>query len=489
MALALSGTGACLESNARAGGLEGRQELQRALSEYLFLSAQMGFSHREAIESTEEKFGTRNGDEFSVRISASAQELGPLGAYFGMGLRLRPASSGMSPFVDPYDDFDLRRNLRLNGAYLEYNHKDLDHRERFRIRAGRLAQLDHGAQLLICDGVSGRFLLKQSLQVSAYGGIRARLDDLHRFSERPRRQQLCSGAGIDWVRAAWKISARYLYEQLHRPQVRASYFEAMLGINIAAELLVADSPSRSAGPLSLLVRFDGDWASTDERLNLRWLFVGQSGDDPRSYGRADFAVLSQAGANQAAFERLYLGNSKAHVRGHFDLQYWLLPQVALRAGAFGRAPLRNDDRQSLRPQVMQAWLGPELSTASGWRLGLEGEVGRENAGTDSDIFALGGEAVSRQTGLRVYGELPWTLSEEMRIALSPSFLASWSDLENALTRSENQARYAFGGVLAWTWDRHLRLAAHYDAEILPQFGSGGIHLVHRAELWLQGSYR
>jgi len=156
---------------------------------------------------------------------------------------------------------------------------------------------------------------------------------------------------------------------------------------------------------------------------------------------------------------------------------------------FGRAQLNTDDQRSLRPKLIEVWAGPELSTAQGWRLGIEGDFSMENSGPEEGVFAATGDAVSRRSGIRAYAELPWALNEDMRLALRPSFLASWSDTDTPLIRTENQARYAFGGVTTWVWDRTLRLAAQYDAEILPEFGANGVHVVHRAELWLEGTYQ
>jgi len=466
-----------------------RQNLQRSLSEYLFLNAQLGFSHREAILSGDDLLGSNTSDEFRVRVSGAAEKLGPFGAYLGMSLVAKPVAVETSLFMDPYDNFDASRNLRLHSAHLEYTHKDLDRREMLRLRAGRFAQLDHGGQLLICDGVTGRYIANQKLVVSAFGGVRARLDDVRDFDARSTEQQLCSGASIDWRRRAWKITASYLYEQVHRPQVRASYLLKNLGLNLSAELLAANTETDASQGPSLIVRFDGDWIGVGDRLNTRWMVVGQSGADPRPYGRADFSTMTQLGGNLQNLDRLYLGNSQPHVRGHVDAQYWLFSYLAVQAGMFGRAQLNTDDQRSLRPKLIEVWAGPELSTAQGWRLGIEGDFSMENSGPEEGVFAATGDAVSRRSGIRAYAELPWALNEDMRLALRPSFLASWSDTDTPLIRTENQARYAFGGVTTWVWDRTLRLAAQYDAEILPEFGANGVHVVHRAELWLEGTYQ
>jgi hypothetical protein len=185
--------------------------------------------------------------------------------------------------------------------------------------------------------------------------------------------------------------------------------------------------------------------------------------------------------------RLYLGAVDPHLRAHGDTQYWLTSWLALQGGAFTRIILTEEDKDSIRPQVSEIWLGPEIATAKGIRMGLETELGFESAGPEN-LFANTGDAVSRRLGLRAYSEIPFKLASELSVALRPSFLASWTNTDSALSSTENQARYSGGLIAILNWDQRAKFGARYEAEILPELGSSGTQSVHRSELWIEGTY-
>ena len=147
-----------LASRGDAQTVNTNSELNRALSEYMFFSARLGASHRQAVFFDENLPSPNSSDEFRLRVSGALQNAGKLGGYFGLSVVQRPllesAENTASPFADPYDQFSPGRNIRLHSAHLEYRVKGEDNRENFRFRAGRIATLDNNGQLLLCDGIS-----------------------------------------------------------------------------------------------------------------------------------------------------------------------------------------------------------------------------------------------------------------------------------------------------------------------------------------------
>jgi len=349
-----------------------------------------------------------------------------------------------------------------------------------------MAKLDQNGQLLVCDGISGDYFASHDMMVSAFGGVRARLDDHSSFDERSMSQHLCSGASLYWALDDWQLRSGYRFEQIHRAEIGGTYFDDNLGLGLSTELLLSPSETNQENSSAVVIRFDGNWSSRDERFTSQWLILGQLGDDPRPYGRADFSLMpSQLDAGQMA--RLFLGTSDPHVRTHLDAQYWLQTWLSVQAGAFLRTIIDTKDVDSLRPQLTEFWLGPQVSTSRGFRAGVEAQAGAENAGEPS-IFGNTGDAVVQRIGLRGYSEIPFILSEEMTLAIRPSILASWTNTDSALTRTENQARYAGGLIATWVWNRRAKVAARYEAEVLPSLGANSMTTVHRTELWIEGTY-
>ena len=466
-------------------------QLNRALSEYMFFSARLGAAHRQALFFDENIPSPNSSDEFRLRVSGAMENMGKIGGYFGLSVVQRPllesADNTASPFADPYDRFSANRNLRLHSAHLEYRVKDEERRENFRFRAGRIATLDNNGQLLLCDGISFRLAPSQSLAISASGGIRGRLDDERSYRDRNLPQQVCAGSEIRWRRDDWYISASYRYEQVHRNRLSGGYFDENWNAQLGFELMdYEDSEQESNNPV-VIVDLDGGFLSDDQRWASDWYVYAQLGVDPRSFGRADFTLNAQVPGSLSA-NRLYFGAADPHVRARLDNHFWIASSFALQGGGFARFILNSEDQDSMRPQLLEAWFGPEFMQSRGYRAGVELQVSTEEAG-ESSIFLNTGDQVDRRIGWQAYGEIPLTPTDSLAIALRPHVRATWINTQSILSDADNQLRISGGLLSTFVWQKRGKIAVHYEVENLPEFGSDGTRSVHRAELWIEGTYQ
>ena len=478
-------------STVSAQTVNSNSELNRALSEYMFFSARLGAAHRQAVFFDENVPSANSSDEFRLRVSGAMEDLGKLGGYFGLTVVQRPlldsTDNVASPFADPYDRFSPSRNIRLHSAHLEYRVKDDEQRESFRFRAGRIATLDNNGQLLLCDGISLRLAPSQSLAISASGGIRGRLDDELTYRDRGLPQQVCAGSEIRWQQDDWYASASYRYEQVHRNRVSGGYLNENWSAQIGLELMNYEDDSQELSDPVFIVDVDGGFLSDDQRWASDWYVYAQLGVDPRSFGRADFTLNPQVPGTLSA-NRLYFGAADPHIRARLDNHYWFGRSFALQGGGFARFMLNNEDQDSMRPQLLEAWIGPEFMQSRGYRAGVELQVSTEEAGEES-IFRNTGDQVDRRIGWQAYGEIPLRPSDSLAIALRPHVRATWINTQSILADADNQLRISGGLLSTLVWQKRGKIAVHYELENLPEFGSDGTRTVHRAELWIEGTYQ
>lgn len=474
-----------------------RSDLRRSLREYLFLNAQLGLAHRRALYAEDSAGGPTSQSQLRVNVSGQANNIGPLGAYVGLGFILRPsrdASDVGDPFADRYDEFEFSRNFRLYGAYAEYTLRDEERRPTLRLRAGRIATLDKSANLLLCDGLQAKVTIARRLSIEAYGGRRATLDAGLADQRTDLPVQLCAGASAEGRFGRLRVDGGYRFEHAHRPTIGVRYLGERLGIGARSELILP-SDTRATSDPAVVARVDGDFRTSDDRFALTWLVEAQFGDDPRMFGRGssgprpeDIQAATRVTVDQGTLDRLFFGSEQPNLRAQLTAEQWITAQLSLQGGAFLRVPFDTEDRQSLRPQIIEGWLGPELSFARGYRGGAEVTFSSEDPGASDRIFSTSGDGVRQRGALRGWAEIPLPLNERMTIAVRPELEVNLVDHRGPLSETDNQFGIAGGGMLTWVWDAAMRVAARYSFESLPEFGADGVDAVHGIELWLEGTY-
>jgi hypothetical protein len=507
-ALALCLTIAAPSRAAADDAREERGTLRRTLREYLFLDATFGGRYRRAVYAEDVAPGPEDRGELRVTVNGSWRDAtGPLGAYVGIALAGRVpehiTGADPDPFSDPLDRdrLALGRNIRLFGAHAEYVVKDEDRRERAALRLGRLSDLDDRAQLVIYDGGSGRLALSRSITVGIFGGRRAYLDRGFPNQREDAPIELVGGASFDLRSDAFSSELSYRFEEVHRPALRVGFDvndSTMIDLEVSA-LISKAAPSLVAGEsdeggTAMIARTGGDFRSAGLETALAWSFEAQLGTDPRSFGRSgllrseDIAASTQVPFSEARIDRLFLGPEGSNVRGEISFEHWLAKTFGLTGGVFARVPLGSDAQDSLHPQVIELWAGPELSTWDSNRAGLEVRYAIQDPGPVGRLFGRTGDGVRSWGTIRLFGEIGARLNEELRLAVRPEVEVSTRNTEGPLSRTENLYGFAGGALATIASSSGFDAAARYGIESLPTFDNEGVELVHAVELWIGGSY-
>ncbi len=497
------GVGASLFVGSGSAGAEGtdgaaRATLERSVREYLFLNAQLGVEQRLASYADGSPAGPSGRSEGRVHINAQASGLGPFGAYVGaavLGRLSRTTAADVGdPLLDPYDDFSARRNLRIFGAYGEYTMVDEDGRTRLVVRAGRLSNLDRDAGLLLCDGASVRLAATKDVDVEAYGGRRATLDRGFADGRDDLTLQLCGGARVAARFGDLSAEAGYRFEGAHRPYAGVEWWTPGLSLGLRGEAILGSDGDESRDP-AIVIRTDGHFTTSSGSFAATWLVEGQINEDPRVYGRggllprtADVLGAVSLRIDQSPLDRLFFGADLPHLRAYATVEQWLSGIISLQGGLFARIPLSSEDKSSMRPQIIEGWLGPELALARGWRVGTELRIAAEDPGDPGRLFGTVGDGERSRLGVRGWAELPFALNETMTLSVRPEVEGRITSTRGPLSETNDQTGIAAGVVASYVWDRRFRLAARYGIESLPEFFTDGVTTVHGAEVWLEGTY-
>jgi hypothetical protein len=485
-----------------------KRAVDRSLREYLFLDAQLGLRHRNILYAEDAAPGPGARNELRVYLNGQAQTgvEGSLAAFVGLGFvgRLSTDVAG-DPIADPYDDFAIERNLRVFGAYGEWTHRDELRRERYAVRAGRLSDFDARANLLLYDGIFARAAIGDVAAVSIFGGRRAILDGELPDDRSDALAQLVAGANVDGTFGDFSARLGYRLEEVHRALASIGWesddllrFELMGEVVLGgAEALETDARINGeelGGSVSGVVRLSGEGRTLSGATSLFGWIEAQLGEDPRTYGRggigptptqldATIGIPTSAGT----LDRLFLGPEQAHFSGELVFEQWIIAELAIDAGVFGRLPLGAEAKRSHQPATIEAWLGPSLLLAGGIRTAIEARFAFEDPGESERVFDGRGDGLRRYSALRVFAEIPWELSELLLLSIRPEGEGFLYDTEGPTSRTENQPGFSAGLLLALNVSA-FAVAARYGVSALPDFGGDGIGTIHQIEIWIGGSY-
>ncbi len=268
---------------------------------------------------------------------------------------------------------------------------------------------------------------------------------------------------------------------------------------LTGEMLLSGGSIQPAGDerddgLAGVVRLDGGARTPSGATAVTGWLEAQVGRDPRTFGRGGLGPSAVelertigAPISAGTLDRLFLGPELAHVSGELLFEQWIVSELAVDLGVFGRLPLSAADRRSLRPSTLEVWLGPEMLLAGGLRAALEARLSFEDPGASGRVFARDGDGVRRSSSLRLYAEIPLELSEQVLLSIRPEGEAFLFTTSGPLTRAENERGFA-AGLLATLRIAGFSVAARYDVSALPAFGGDGVATIHEIELWLGGTY-
>lgn len=498
-----------LSGAADAQNLETRQDLRRSLAEYLFLSGQLGFRHRAVAYADDAVQGPSGRSELRFHMNgryASAPS-GGFGAYVGLGVVGRvPNAVDGDPILSPYDEFAAQQNLRVFGAHVQYVLNDDTGRHFLSVRAGRLADFDDRARLLSYDGAQLQVDINALLSVGAYGGRRAALDGTFADDCTDVGAQLVSGVFAVARFDAFTVRLSHRFEDVQEAGLKVTWDPAPeLGLVLASQAVfggrdAVDTDAALVGledtgaPVAVVVRLDGDYSSPSGRTGIYVLSEVQVGTDPRVYGRggkgfvqADVDAALRSSLDQARLDRLFLGPRQPHVFAEVGFEHWLTTAFGVRAGGYARVPLGDSALRSLQPRTIEGWVGPELATAGGDRVALEVRLATEDPGDAAQIFVVSGDGERLFGALRVYGEVPFLLSEGWALALRPELEATLWNTRGPLVEAANQQSY-YGGLMATLKaGPTFRTAVRYGAGTQPGFSADGVQLIHDLEIWVGGA--
>lgn len=483
-----------------------REDLRRTLRESLFLDAELGATHRRATYAEDALDGPEDRTELRVSFNGSwAEGTGPLGLYVGAAAlaHLPERTPGLEPdpFADPLDRdrLALRRNVRLFGAHAEYVVRDERRRERFAVRVGRLSDLDRSG-LVLFDGLSARLAASDALAFRVYGGRRANLDRGLPNVRDDLPVQVIAGLETSLTSGAFRGALSYGFEEVHRPQLELSYevsegLELELGLEgiIGPEAAALDPGAAPRAGTAVVVSTAGDWRSAALTSAISWELRAQLGTDPRSFGRngvlrpEDLASAVGLTIAEGRIDRLFFGDSGPHADLSIDAEQWLGNALALLGGAFVHLPL-GDEKDSLNPQVIELWVGPDWALATGTRAGAEVRLAFEDPGDPERIFSRRGDGLRRWGAVRLYTEVGLPLNEALRLAVRPEVEGNLRNTRGPLSETENLSGFAWGAVVTLADASGWRAAARYGAQTLPAFDSEGVELVQAFELWVGGTY-
>lgn len=484
-------------------GAVARTSTRRTLAEYLFLGAQLGVRQRSLVYTEAGAPGPGGASElrFYLNGRASSGPEGPLGAYLGLGVIGR-GRGGLSvdqgdPLRDPYDDFSLGQNLRLLSAHLEYQHRSDDGPVDLQVRAGRLSNLDGRAMLLLFDGAFAHYQASEVVGVSAFGGRRAALDRGFADQREDLSAQLVGGAAVQLALGDVAVELLHQFEDLQQTRLSAALaLGESVDLGLQAQALYG-GPKLTDGsaPFAVVLRLDGDFGTSDGSTTGYLVLEAQLGADPRVYGRGGrAATLEELQAARgvpiaaARLDRLFFGPDPGHGHAELSVTHWLGSVVGLTAGAFGRTPWTAADRSSLRPTVLELWLGPELALGLGHRLGAEVRLAFEDPGEPGRIFAASGDGQRQQRSARAWAELPFPLTDALVLAVRPEGeIYAWSS-EGPTSRLRDQVGFWAGGLFTLGWGGAFRVTGRYGASRLPESIAEGVAWVHDAEVILEGAY-
>lgn len=481
-----------------------RRSIDRTLREYLFFGAQLGARHRNIVYAEDAAPGPGSRNELRVYVNGTAQTgmNGPLSAYVGLGFVGRTAADVFGdPIADPYDDFDLRRNLRVFGAYGEWAHRDEDRRKQYVIRAGRLSDYDARSRLLTYDGLFARLSLGDHVGLSLFGGRRAILDGALPDDRTDVLAQLAAGADLKLLFGDFRGRLGYRLEEIHRAILSVSLAPDLFSLTLGGEVLLGGGASASllssgdGSDLAGVLYLSGDVRSAGGATGLAgWLEV-QLGTDPRPFGRGgvgpsqqEITAAARTPLSAARLDRLFFGQRQPHFLGELTFEHWLVETVAISAGAYGRIPLSKEDVRSLQPATVEGWLGPEILLPSGIRAALQARYGLEDPGEPGRIFSFSGDGVRRYGSLRLFGEAPIPIGERWALSVRPEAEGFFFSSEGPLSRADDQLGFAAGVLAAVKQGEGFSIAARYGAVALPEFGADGVSLIHEVEVWIGGAY-
>lgn len=481
-----------------------KRSIDRTLQEYLFFGAQLGVRHRNIVYAEDAAPGPGARNELRVYVNGTAQSGvgGPLSAYVGLGFVGRSAADLFGdPIADPYDDFLLRRNLRVFGAYGEWAHRDENRREQYVIRAGRLSDYDARARLLTYDGLFARLSLGDHVGLTLFGGRRAVLDGDLPDERTDVLAQLAAGGDLRLLFGDLRARLGYRLEEIHRAILSLSLLPELFSLTLGGEVLLGGKsaaeldPTTSDAGLAAIIYLNGDVRSASGATGLiGWLEV-QLGTDPRPFGRGGLApsqleidAASRTPLSASRLDRLFLGQRQPHFLGELTFEHWLVETVAISAGAFGRIPLEREKVRSLQPATIEGWLGPELLLASGIRAALQVRYALEDPGAPGRIFTFVGDGVRRYGSLRLFGEVPIPLGERWALSVRPEGEGFFFSTEGPLSRTANQLGFAAGAVAAVKAGQGFSIAGRYGVVALPEFGADRVEAIHEVEVWVGGAY-
>lgn len=480
-----------------------RSETRRSFAEYLFLGAQLGLRQRAAVYAEASTPGPSGRGElrFFLNGRGTTGPRGPLGAYLGLGVIGRTPVTATDlagdPLLDPYDNFAVSQNLRLLSAHLEYQHHPDEGPTDLVVRAGRLANLDGRAMVLLYDGAALRYAPLSFLGVTVFGGRRASLDRGFADQREDLEAQLVAGGAVDLDLDGLRLELTHQYEDLQQSKLSVAWVPSpLLSLGLSAQALYgAAAVVEGQSDFATVLRLDADYASEGGATTGYLVLEAQLGTDPRSYGRggraptlAELQSVRGLAIADARLDRLFFGAEPGHGHAELALTHWVLPFFGISGGAFGRSPWSSDDLLSLRPRVLEAWLGPELAFGLGQRLAVELRLALEDPGDSSRIFTTTGDGPRRQQSVRAYAELPLRLGDELVLALRPEGeIYAWSS-RGPTSELSGQFGYTAGGLFTLGWGQNLRVTGRYGVANLPDLIADGVSLIHDAEVILEGAY-
>ena len=186
-------------------------------------------------------------------------------------------------------------------------------------------------------------------------------------------------------------------------------------------------------------------------------------------------------------DRIFFGPAQSHFSGELILEQWIITQLAINAGVYGRLPLSAEDRRSLQPGTIEAWLGPELMMPSGIRTAIEARFALDDPGESGRVLSVRGDGIRRYSSLRLFAEIPIEISDAIILSIRPEAEGFLFTSEGPTSRAENEPGFAAALLLAFQL-YNFNVAVRYDVSALPAFGGDGIGTIHQIEIWLGGAY-
>lgn len=486
-------------SGARAAGGEAEEkaELRRTAREWLFFDANVGARYRKLYYAEGAAPGSDDRSELRVHVTgrAGSPGAGPLGAYAALGLvgRLKPsiAEDTGDPLADPYDTFEAAQNLRLLGAYAEYASRDERGRARFSVRAGRLSDLDRRASFLLFDGAQAVLQITDAFGLRAYGGRRAILDGDFTDQRSDVPVQLVAGGALEGKLGGVRVEAGYRFEEAHRGSLSADWMLADgLGVGAHAELIAG------RGSVSGIVGFDGDGRTSDGRFGADWDVEAQIGEDPRPFGRAgltarpeDISAAMEVPVTEGRIDRLFFGPERSALRARFGAEWFLLETLSLQGGVFARVPFEEEGRSDLRPQVLEVWIGPELSLEGGTEIGAEARAALQDPGSSTLVFAGRGDGERSRGAVRAWAEHGFSFGQDgdWRLSLRAEGEAALYGYSGVYAETANQKSVTADVLAALAMGDLWRVAVRWGIESLPAYLADGVSLGQGVEVWVGGT--